>query len=87
MLNRDQFEISYHLSQVGRIWKACGWSSQKPAQWATQRDEEAIRQWLRSVGPKSKKGCREEGFRICLSIRFLPVVWSGMDLCPASSPP
>ena len=40
-----EFGVSYDPSQVGRILKGCGWSRQKPALRAAQRDEDAIRDW------------------------------------------
>jgi transposase len=54
-LIRDRFGVSYDPSQVGRILKACGWSSQKPVQRATQRDEAAIQQWKEERWPQIKK--------------------------------
>jgi transposase len=54
-LIRDQFGVSYDSSQVGRILKACGWSSQKPVHRATQRNEEAIRRWKEERWPQIKK--------------------------------
>ena len=54
-LIRDRFGVSYDPSQVGRILKACGWSSQKPVHRATQRDEAAIRQWQEERWPEIKK--------------------------------
>jgi transposase len=54
-LIRDRFGVSYDPSQVGRILKACGWSSQKPMHRATQRDEGAIRQWREEHWPEIKK--------------------------------
>ena len=54
-LIRDRFGVSYHPSQVGRILKACGWSRQKPVHRATQRNEEAIRQWKEEYWPQIKK--------------------------------
>jgi transposase len=54
-LIRDQFGVSYGPSQVGRILKACGWSSQKPMHRATQRDEAAIRRWREERWPQIKK--------------------------------
>jgi transposase len=54
-LVRDRFGVSYDPSQVGRILKACGWSSQKPVHRATQRNEEAIRQWQEERWPQIKK--------------------------------
>lgn len=54
-LIRDRFGVSYDPSQVGRILKACGWSSQRPVHWATQRDEAAIRHWQEERWPEIKK--------------------------------
>jgi transposase len=54
-LIRHRFGVSYHPSQVGRILKACGWSSQKPVHRATQRDEEAIQRWKEERWPQLKK--------------------------------
>jgi transposase len=54
-LIRDRFGVSYDPSQVGRILKACGWSSQQPVHRATQRDEAAIRRWREERWPQIKK--------------------------------
>lgn len=54
-LIRDQFGVSYDPSQVGRILKASGWSSQKPVHRATQRNEAAIRRWQEERWPQVKK--------------------------------
>lgn len=40
-----EFGVSYDPSQVGRILKRYGFNLQKPALGASQRDEEAIRDW------------------------------------------
>jgi transposase len=42
---RREFGVTYNVSHVGRILRACGWSLQKPVRRARQRDEEAIRAW------------------------------------------
>ena len=55
ILIRDHFGVSYDPSQVGRILKACGWSSQRPVHRATQRNEAAIRQWQEERWPEIKK--------------------------------
>jgi transposase len=52
---RDRFGVSYDPSHVGRILKACGWSSQKPVHRATQRNEEAIQRWKEEHWPQIKK--------------------------------
>jgi transposase len=54
-LIRDRFGISYHPAHVGRILKACGWSSQKPVHRASQRNEEAIQRWKVERWPEIKK--------------------------------
>ena len=54
-LIQDRFGVSYDPSQVGRILKAWGWSSQKPIHRATQRNEEAIRRWKEERWPQIKK--------------------------------
>jgi transposase len=54
-LIRDRFGVSYDPSQVGRILKAGGWSSQQPVHRATQRNEAAIRRWKEERWPEVKK--------------------------------
>jgi transposase len=54
-LIRDRFGISYHPAHVGRILKGCGWSSQKPVQRASQRNEAAIQRWKEERWPQIKK--------------------------------
>jgi len=50
------FGISYHPAHVWRILRACGWSAQKPARLARERDEEEIQRWRRRRWPYIKKG-------------------------------
>lgn len=50
-----EFGVSYDPSQVGRILRNCGWSLQKPALRAVQRDEDAIRDWREQRFPALKK--------------------------------
>ena len=47
--------VSYHPSHVGRILRGCGFSRQKPALRAAQRDEDAIREWRDRRFPELKK--------------------------------
>ena len=54
-LIRDRFGISYHPAHVGRILKACGWSSQKPIHRASQRNEATIQRWKEERWPQIKK--------------------------------
>ena len=55
VLRIPEFGVSYDPSQVGRILKGCGWSLQKPALRATQRDADAIREWRERRFPELKK--------------------------------
>ena len=41
----QEYGVSCHPTQVGRILKDCGWSGQQPVLRASQRDEDAIRDW------------------------------------------
>lgn len=55
---RREFGVTYHESHVGRLLKtlgAKGWSRQKPARCARQRDEAAIAQWQQERWPALKK--------------------------------
>ena len=52
---KEQFGVSYHPAHVGRILRSCGFSLQKPALRAAQRDEEAIRDWREQRFPELKK--------------------------------
>ena len=52
---RREFGVTYDPSHVGRILRACGWSLQKPARRARQRDEEAIRAWKEEHWPEVEK--------------------------------
>ena len=50
-----EFGVSYDPSQVGRILTDCGWSLQKPALRAAQRNEYAIGDWREQRFPPLKK--------------------------------
>jgi transposase len=58
-----QFGVSYHESHVGRLLKklgAKGWSRQKPARRARQRDEVALAKWQQERWPELKKKHRKK---------------------------
>jgi transposase len=44
-LIKRKFGVMYHPSHVGRILKKLGWSRQKPATRASQRNEDTIDRW------------------------------------------
>lgn len=50
------FAVRHSPSQVWAILRKLGWSCQKPATRAKERDEKAIRKWLRQRWPEIKKG-------------------------------
>jgi hypothetical protein len=52
---RDRFGVTYHFSHVGRLLKKLGFTRQKPAFRATQRDEQAIARWRSHDWPRIKK--------------------------------
>ena len=52
---RKQFGVSYHRAHVGRLLRSLGWSAQRPERRAVERDEEAIRRWVKVEWPRVKK--------------------------------
>src|SRR2546425_10861849 len=55
------FGIRYHRDHVGRLLREAGWSRQQPIERATQRNEEAIKQWSEQRWPAIKKSRRGQG--------------------------
>jgi len=58
-----QFGVHYHVDHIGRLLRSLGWSPQKPERRAIERDEEAIRRWVKTTWPKVKKTPRDEAHR------------------------
>jgi len=54
-LIEQRFHVQYHVDHIGRLLNALGWSPQKPARRAIERDEEEIRRWIKQVWPALKK--------------------------------
>jgi transposase len=52
---RHQFGIRYHVDHVIRLMRSLGWSPQKPESRAIERDEKAIRRWVKRTWPRIKK--------------------------------
>lgn len=50
------FGIRYGVANLWKLMRALGWSRQKPATKARERNEQAIRDWKRHVWPHIKKG-------------------------------
>lgn len=47
--------VRYHPRHVWRVLRSLGWSRQRPARRAQERDEEAIARWVRHRWPAVKK--------------------------------
>lgn len=52
---RERFGAAYHVRYLGRLLKKLGFTRQKPAFRATQRDERAIARWRSHDWPRIKK--------------------------------
>lgn len=78
-LIHDQFGVDYHHDHVGVMLHQLGYSYQKPAKRAAERDEAKIRQWRRRAWPRIERCSRkrqstlvfvdEAGFSMVPSIR------------------
>jgi transposase len=55
--------VSYHPGHVWRILRRLGWSCQRPAGRAMERDEGKIRQWKQKRWPGIKKKPKKSGAR------------------------
>jgi len=47
--------VTYHPGHVWRLLRKMGWSRQRPARRAIERDDEAIEAWVRDDWPRVKK--------------------------------
>jgi transposase len=47
--------VKYHPGHVWKVLRRMGWSRQRPARKAMERDDEAIEQWVNDRWPKVKK--------------------------------
>ena len=52
------FGVRYHRDHVGRLLREAGWSRQQPIERATQRNEEAVKEWSEQRWPTIKKTVR-----------------------------
>lgn len=55
--------VKYHPAHVWRILQGLGWSCQRPAKRALERDEEKIERWKKRRWPKLKKKPRGKNAR------------------------
>lgn len=61
MLVGKEFNVKLSEPQIWRVLKALGFSSQRPARQARQRDAQAVEQWKRKTWPKLKKTPENKG--------------------------
>jgi len=54
-LIKQRFGLSYHPGYLWHLLRRLGWSPQKPARRARERDEAGIAQWLQEQWPRLKK--------------------------------
>jgi len=47
--------VAYHRGHVWKVLRSLGWSRQRPARQATERDDEAIAAWVKERWPRVKK--------------------------------
>ena len=52
---RREFCVSYHTGHVWKVLGQLGWSCQRPERKARERNEDAIKRWLRYRWPRIKK--------------------------------
>ena len=48
--------VAHHPGHVWRLLRALGWSVQRPARRAVERDDEAIERWVKVEWPRIKRG-------------------------------
>jgi transposase len=56
-----RFGVRYHVDHLPRLLRGLGFSCQKPARRAKERDEEAIKRWVAVDWPRIKKRRRVSG--------------------------
>jgi len=52
---RLRFGVRYHVDHIGRLLRSFGWSPQKPARRAVERDGDRIQGWVKAEWPRIKK--------------------------------
>lgn len=51
----ERFGVRYHVDHLPRLMRQMGWSPQKPTRKAIERNEQAIRTWIKREWPRIKK--------------------------------
>ena len=61
----EEFGVHYHPDYIGPLLRGMGWSWQKPTVRARQRDEQAIRAWVKKRWPEIKKKPKKKAAHSC----------------------
>lgn len=61
---KQEFGVVYHRAHVSRLLRQIGWSVQKPIRRATQRDAQAIAQWVTERWPVLQAKPKASGVRL-----------------------
>ena len=64
-----EFGVRYHAGHVWKVLRQLGWSAQRPAGRALERNEKAIAQWKRTTWPSIKKKPKKKGGRLSSSTK------------------
>lgn len=64
-----QCGVKYSTVHAWRVLRALGWTPQRPARRAVERDEQKIRRWKRKRWPELKKTPKSGGKRSSLSMK------------------
>ena len=54
-LIQSRWNVRYHVDHIGRLLRSLGWTPQKPARRAIERDEDGIQGWVEVQWPRIKK--------------------------------
>lgn len=68
-LIEQEFAVRYHAGHVWKILVGLGWSCQRPAGRALERNEKAIRCWSKNTWPDIKKKPKKSGAQSFSSTR------------------
>ena len=52
---RREFGVTFHIGHIWKVLGQLGWSCQRPQRKARERNDEAIRRWVRYRWPRIKK--------------------------------
>ena len=66
-ITQRRFSIRYHVDHLGRLLRSLGFTPQKPARRAAERDDAAIQGWVQRAWPRLKKTLPAAGKRSSLS--------------------